>query len=268
MAMARIDRKHPGCFVFLLDQSQSMKDPIPGASGSQKAQVLADLINDLLLTVVSRCIKERDEPPRHYYDIGIIGYGSDVKPLLGGALTGRTLASVEEIAKAVVRTVDGSEGRRPVWFDPTSSGRTPMCAALDVAGRTVAGWIHSHPDSFPPIVINISDGRSTDGDPAIWAERLRSLATRNGRLLFFNICISSTGGSPVSFPSADADLPDEYGRMLFQMSSELPEFMCRRASELGYSVTPGARGFVYNADMQAVVRALDVGTSTDQMEDL
>jgi hypothetical protein len=268
MTMTKIDRKHPGCFMFLLDQSESMKDPIPGANGSQKAQVLADLVNDLLLTVVSRCIKERDEPPRHYYDIGIIGYGADVKPLLGGPLAGRTLASVEEIANAVIRTVDGTDGRRPVWFDPTSSGRTPMCAALDMTGRTVAGWIQAHPDSFPPIVINITDGRSTDGDPAIWSERLRGLATQNGKLLFFNICISSTGGPAVSFPSSDADLPDEYGRALFRMSSELPEFMCRRAAELGYTAKRGARGFVYNADMQAVVRALDVGTSTDQMEDL
>lgn len=267
MAMSRIDRRHPGCFMFLLDQSLSMKDPIPGAAGSQKAQILADLINDLLLTVVSRCIKERDEPPRHYYDIGIIGYGAEVRPLLEGALTGRTLASVEEIAKAAVPMTEGSNGR-PVWFQATSSGRTPMCAALDMAGRTVAGWIHSHVDSFPPIIINISDGRATDGDPAVWGERLRTLATTCGNLLFFNICISSHGGSPVSFPSSDADLPDEYGRVLFRMSSELPEFMRRRATELGYPVQPGARGFVYNADMQAVVRALDVGTSTDQMEDL
>ena len=55
--------------------------------------------------------------------------------------------------------------------------------------------------------------------------------------------------------------------MLYRMSSELPDFMCRRATELGYRVQAGARGFVYNADMQAVVRALDVGTSADQMED-
>jgi hypothetical protein len=271
MTMTRIDRKHPGCFMFLLDQSQSMRDPIPGASGSAKSQVLADLINDLLLTIVSRCIKEKDEPPRHYYDVGILGYGAEVKPLLGGPLAGRTLASVEEIAKAVVRTVEGNEGLRPVWFDATSSGRTPMIEALDMAGRTVAGWIHAHPDSFPPIVINISDGRVTDGtvkDAKTWAARLRALATTAGQLLFFNIWISSSGGAPVSFPSSDVDLQDEYGRVLFQMSSELPEFMRNRASELGYSVQPGARGFVYNADMEAVVRALDVGTSTDQMEDL
>jgi hypothetical protein len=265
---APIDRQHPGCFMFLLDQSQSMQDPIPGASGSQKAQVLADLINDLLLTVVSRCIKEKDEPPRYYYDIGIIGYGAQVQPLLGGPLGGRTLASVEEIANNVVRTVEGNEGLRPIWFEAASSGRTPMCAALDMAGKTVAAWIHSHPDSFPPIVINISDGRSTDGDPAIWGERLRTLATSNGKLLFFNICISSFGGAPVSFPSSDVDLRDEDGRVLFRLSSELPEFMRRKATELGYSVQPGARGFVYNADMDAVVNALNVGTSTDQMEDL
>ena len=266
MVNTRIDRRHPGCFVFLLDQSASMGEPIPGASGAAKAQVLADLINDLLLTVVSRCIKERNEPPRHYYDIGIIGYGEDVRPLLGGSLTGRTLASVAEVAKAVVRVADSTDGR-PVWFDSRSAGRTPMCEALDMAGRTLAGWIHSHPDSFPPIVINISDGMSTDGDPTVWGQRLRDLSTRSGNLLFFNICLSSAGGSATSFPATHVGLPDQYGQALFQISSELPDFMQRRATELGYTVKPGARGFVYNADIQAVVRALDVGTSTDTMED-
>jgi hypothetical protein len=253
--------------MFLLDQSSSMNEPIPGSNGAQKAQVLADLINDLLLTVVSRCIKERDEPPRHYYDIGIIGYGAEVRPLLGGSLTGRALASVEEIAKAATPTEE-DDGARPVWFSATGAGRTPMCAALDMAGRTVAGWIQAHPDSFPPIVINISDGQSTDGDPSVWGERLRRLSTTSGNLLFFNICISSSGGTAVSFPSSEVGLSDAYGRGLFRISSELPDFMCRRATELGYPVQRGARGFVYNADMQAVVRALDVGTSTDQMEDL
>ena len=266
MAATRIDRRHPGCFIFLLDQSESMKDPISGANGTAKSRVLADLINDLLLTVVSRCIKERDEPPRHYYDIGIIGYGQEVRPLLGGSLAGRTLASVAEVAQAVIRVADSAEGR-PIWFDPNSSGRTPMCEALNLAGRTLAGWIRAHPDSFPPIVINISDGMSTDGDPTVWGQRLRELATRSGNLLFFNICLSSVGGNAVSFPSSPTGLPDQYGQALFQISSELPDFMSRRATELGYEVQPGARGFVYNADIQAVIRALDVGTSTDAMED-
>jgi hypothetical protein len=266
MAATRIDRRHPGCFIFLLDQSASMGEPIPGANGAAKAQVLADLINDLLLTVVSRCIKERGEPPFHYYDIGIIGYGEDVRPLLGGPLAGRTLASVAEVAKAVVRVADSVDGR-PVWFDPSNSGRTPMCEALDMAGRTLAGWIHAHPDSFPPIVINISDGMSTDGDPTVWGQRLRELATQQGNLLFFNICLSSLGGDALSFPADKTELKDQYGQALFQISSELPDFMCRRATELGYAMKPGARGFVYNADIQAVVRALDVGTSTETMED-
>src|SRR5262245_55421606 len=69
-----IDRRYPGCFVFLLDQSYSMNDPMGGRAGVSKSLQLANAINNLLVDIIRRCTKFRNEPPRHYYDIAIIGY--------------------------------------------------------------------------------------------------------------------------------------------------------------------------------------------------
>ena len=55
--------------------------------------------------------------------------------------------------------------RIPVWFEPVADGGTPMCQAAGEAKRIIEGWIAEHPDSFPPIVIHITDGESTDGNP-------------------------------------------------------------------------------------------------------
>jgi len=41
--------------------------------------------------------------PRPYWDLGGLGYGSRVAPILGGALTGRELASIVEVADNPVR---------------------------------------------------------------------------------------------------------------------------------------------------------------------
>jgi hypothetical protein len=263
----RIDRKHPGCLVFLLDQSASMEEPLPDRAGLTKAEGLANAVNELLLTIVRRCVKEPNFPPRHYYDIAIIGYGARVRTLLGGHLAGRKVASVGEIADAVIRTEERNGVRLPVWFDPVADGMTPMCEAFDLAGQVTAGWIRAHPHSFPPIIINITDGNPTDGDPTVWGQRLRSLHSADGNALLFNINMSANAAAPISFPSTPDYLADDYSRLLFGMSSELPDFMGRYALELGIPVTHGARGFVCNADMTTVIRALEVGTQLKHLEE-
>ena len=44
------------------------------------------------------------------------------------------------------------------------------------------------------------------------------------------------------------------------MSSPLPEAMWSAAQEAGVYASPYTRGCVFNADLESVVRALDIGT--------
>lgn len=84
---AEIRRATPSCFLFVIDQSGSMGDPFAGpGSGRSKAQELADVINRLLQTLVTRCAK--GEEVRDYFEIGVLGYGHTV----GDALQGRLQA--------------------------------------------------------------------------------------------------------------------------------------------------------------------------------
>ena len=53
----------------------------------------------------------------------------------------------------------------PVWFDATSSGGTPMCAGLTNSAEALVEWCDSHPGNYPPTVLHVTDGASTDGDP-------------------------------------------------------------------------------------------------------
>ena len=50
----------------------------------------------------------------------------------------------------------------PVWFDPKSLGGTPMRAALSKTMETVAGWCEDPRDSYPPTILHVTDGQSTD----------------------------------------------------------------------------------------------------------
>ncbi|GAA4703339.1 vWA domain-containing protein [Phytohabitans rumicis] len=258
-----VDRKKPGCFVFLLDQSASMQEPMAGAATMTKAHALAGSINELLESIVMRSVKARNEPPRHYFDVGLIGYGTGARTLFSGALAGRMLASVAEIATNKLR-VDRDGGRpRPIWFEPVADGLTHMCAALDLAANIVEGWVASHPDSDPPVVINITDGYATDGDPELAARRLVSLGTGQGATRLFNIALGAHLATAVTFPADDRAVTDERAKALFRMSSPLPPLMREYAVELGVDVHKDARGLVLNADMKAVVQAIDIGTRVD-----
>ena len=259
-----IDRRHPGCLIFLLDQSGSMAESIGADVSVSKAQALADIINDLLRDIIKRCAKTPDGPPRHYYDLGIIRYGESARSGFSGALSDRYLASVEEVNNAKrMEQRDGIEA--PAWFSPLAESRTAMCAAFDLAGHVASGWIGAHQDSFPPIVFNISDGKATDGDPAEWTARLRALRTLDGELLLFNINLSSGARQPIIFPSSARDLPDDYARQMFELSSPLPDFMRSYAKKREMPADVGARGFVCNADISAVIGALTVGTTLEQI---
>ena len=267
---AEISRANPSMFLFLLDQSGSMSDPF-GGGGGKKDQKVADAINNLLFNLTIKCAKS--EGVRDYYHVGVIGYGEKVGPALGGELVGKELVPISKIADAperieerVKKVDDGAGGiieqkvRFPIWFSPVSKGGTPMSEALKKAQQIIESWISAHPDSFPPIVINITDGESTDGNPLKAAEALRELKSSDGEVLLFNVHLSSKGGPSFEFPSGEGELPDQYAKQLFNMSSLLPEHIRSAAQAEGFQVADSSRGFVFNADIVAVIRFLDIGT--------
>lgn len=273
-----ISRANPSCFLFLIDQSGSMADPW-GDIGKSKADGVATVINHLLSDIVIKCSKGEDKP-RDYYHVGVIGYGFDhdaVGSAFTGALAGRELVPISEVAMNPARVedrkskeVDAETGRIieipskfPVWFFPVAVDGTPMCKALREARRIVEGWVNQHPSSYPPTVINITDGESTDGNPMQDAKAITSIANANGSyVLLFNIHISSRRPTPIVFPDKEEELPDEYARMLFQMSSILPEPIREAArNEIRDSpIGDQARGFAFNAKMEELIKFLDIGT--------
>jgi hypothetical protein len=137
-----------------------------------------------------------------------------------------------------------------------------MSAALDLAGAAIVDWANAHYESFPPIVINVTDGEATDGDPRPLAAQLTTLITADGPLLMFNSHLSTRNDQPVQFPNAPQLLPDQFARTLFEMSSELTPRMISVARGLSIPLAEGARGFTFNADGQALTEFLDVGTPT------
>lgn len=279
MYEAQISRTNPSAFLFLIDQSGSMDGGWGGDATKKKSEALATILNRLLQNVVLRCAKQ--EGIRDYYHVGVLGYGARVGSALGGSLAGQDLIEVSRLGDNPIRIEerskkedDGAGGlverkiKLPVWVDPAADNGTPMCSALTRARAILEPWVAQHQSAFPPIVINISDGEPTDGDPSAAAAAIRGLSTADGGCLLLNIHISSDRGSPIVFPSSDSGLPDDHARLLFQMSSELPPFMRNAAAQEQLPTSEGSRGFAFQSDAAAVIQFLDIGTRPSNLADV
>jgi len=272
---AEISRTNPTCFLFLVDQSSSMLEPFGGQSDKKKSEGVADAINRLLQNLCLKCAKS--DGIRDYFHVGVIGYGGQVALALKGKLAGEPLVPVSAIANHPLRVEqrtrkmdDGAGGiieqsfKFPVWVEPVAGGRTPMCKAITLATQFLQEYLTHYPACYPPMVINISDGAATDGNPEPSANLLRGLASSDGNVLLLNAHLSSSPNQPVTFPGREEVLAEPHARLLFRMSSPLPQRLLDAARAESYRLDGTPRGFVFNADLVSVIRFLDIGTRVAQ----
>jgi hypothetical protein len=291
---AEISRRQPSCFLFLIDQSGSMADtfssesasngPSKGANASlhktnepiQKAQAVADAVNRLLDSLGQRCVKGNEI--YDYFDVGVIGYNSEVSSTLDGVAAEKAIAPISkiyenptELEKRAQKLPDGMGGSVevyndfPIWFKPVASGGTAMCSVFEMARMLLEDWIEKHPNSYPPTIINITDGESTDGNPTEEALNLKKLSTSDGSVLLYNIHLSAEYTQPVSFPNTVEVLNDPYARLMFELSSPLPYAAQKAAEKEGYKITSDARAFMFNADPVKLIQFLEIGTRTENL---
>lgn len=250
-----------------------MKEPFAGGSNSgSKAQGVADAVNSLLQNLISKCTKS--DGIRDYYNVGVIGYGGNgVTPAFGGSLARKDLVPISMVGNSPIRveqrTKQVSDGRGgvvdkkynvPIWFEPTCGGGTPMCAALTKAHAVLKPFIAQYPYCFPPMVINISDGESSDGNPDAAAKELTMLKSDDGNVMLFNLHVSSYGNKSIIYPDRDDMFEDEYAKDLYRISSPLTSYMRKVLSDEGYLISEKSRGFAFNADFVTLIKFLDIGT--------
>ena len=272
-----ISRHNKACFLFLLDQSYSMEEPL-GVSRNRKCDELAAALNGWLQNMAIRA--SGDQGIKDWMDIGVFGYRTDpggmpiIESALRGPLGGRSIVSIPEIGMNPIRIdrrtqviPDEDTGELihvpcevPIWVDPVAEGGTPMCHMFFHAHELLSVWIQQHPYSFPPIVVHITDGESQDGDPLPYARALTNLATNDGNVLLFNCHLSMAAADSFMFPPTSQGLPDALAAHLFEMSSILPEPFFQHAMMEGFPLQPGARGMAFNADMVCLIQFLNMGT--------
>lgn len=268
------ESQHPGCMIFLLDQSASMSDafgPTQAGRGQKKCDMVATILNSFLNELITiNTIPQADGTSivRPRADICVFGYqGNSVQPALAGPLAGQDFVNLPDLQLNPIdveyrqqKEIDDS-GREyetqipfPIWVRAKADMGTPMCGALQRAGDLANDWAYSHPDSYPPVIINVTDGMATDGDPAPIAQQLMQIATNDGQALLFNVHITNLSDPETRYPASDFELPNNrYARLLFEISSPIPETSRQQLeSLLGQPVQMDARGMIFNGSATSI----------------
>jgi hypothetical protein len=275
----RVNTARPAYFVLLLDHSNSMNRRV--TAGAVRARdAVADVVNDLLY----RLFQESRKPDgyRHYFDVSVLGYGlgTEGDAVVSRLPEGRERMAINEFKGAWLRISEVERlqqlpgggttkvtVRQPVWVESVPGrGNTVTATAFRHASTLVESWIAEHPESFPPVVLNVSDGGWTGEDPMNVVRALQEQATELGPTLVFNCQLTEVQSTDTRrqllFPSRIPDGYDRRTKELFMLSSPLPDSMLKEARDRGVDVSEGARGLVYNAPVSRVVDFLQIGTYT------
>jgi hypothetical protein len=252
----------------MVDQSGSMTEKIVFAGAEMpKSRAVSLAASSFIDELIHRA--RRDDGIRDYYDLAVLGYGEPkIESLISPAgmfTTPSCLAAKRVERTKIMRERLLPSGRSAIavteqnlWIGQRAQGSTPMCAALESALKLVEKWCRQPKNarSYPPTVINITDGETSDGsadDIRAIAARIRATGTDDGGTILINIhlaragsmadgldsgvsaissAISSTLSSvpssaifpaPVLFPTLPDELPDHrYARLLWEISSPLP----------------------------------------------
>jgi len=255
----------PGLIIICIDQSGSMTDSY---ANSSKSEFAAIAVNRVISEIITSCtagdtVKDRCQ-------IAVVGYGSSVGTLFNEKTS--KLAEVDEFVTLKRRVSDGAGGSYDedytlqVFLKPIASGGTPMAEAFQEAYVVAEQFIQSNPDSFPPVVINITDGEPNSFPEAkSEAERLKHLSTSDGNLLLLNAHIANESGIEIKLPNTKGAIEgNQHASFLFDTSSVLPDPLAESAKAAGFNVQDGAKGFVFNADAETLVRFLNFGSKIER----
>lgn len=262
-----LSSQNPGLIVILLDQSASMSDIYEGTTS--KSVFAAYAVNKVIGQIIYICTNGAEVRDRCV--ICVLTYcEEDAKVVL--------VKKVSDLSKMVVNVVE----RRERYIDssgvqqetiekirefvtPKASGGTPMEKAFLKASEIVEEFIKGHPNSFPPILINVTDGYPNIPDMAREkALKLLSLKTTDGNLLMMNVHIpekDSTYLGRIELPNSDKDFETiTSAKFLFGISSILPDQMAAKATQEDLHCKPGSKAFIFNADPKSLVRMLNFGS--------
>ena len=272
--------------IILIDQSSSMSELFFSADGEDYsvAHTAKHITDKCLFEIMRTCVSGNEIRP--YVDLAIIGYGTSIRSATPKIPMEQLPFSVTELQNSYIakNEIDDSNigdfsKPRYEWIEEISNGSTSMLAALEKAKEITKKWIVNHPNSFPPMILNITDGMATDDlvlldryqrgtlgdistlDLVTTVKEIQKLTTTDGNVLLCNAHVSPDEMSQITYPTNTQNIENPLAELMFEMSSVIPSTLLETGKEMGLPIQSGSRLFLYNAEVTSLLNFLRFGTS-------
>ncbi len=271
---------HRTAFVIMLDQSASMNEYVFFDNHKMlKAEAVAEIANRTLFELIERA--RRGSEVRDYYDLAVVGYSGDkVRSLLTLSDEDFSFIPISQLAQRDVEQVVWSgeyeleDGQRaillnktPLYVTSQAEGATPMFEAMMVTRDMVGEWCsrRENAESFPPIIINITDGEFSDctvDEIRDTTHQIRRYSTKYGNVLLLNLHIASYCDRQLIFPTRkEVESSSPLARILAECSSVMPNGFNTMITEYRGSMhNPPYIGMSYNAPITEVLNMINIGS--------
>lgn len=225
----KISRQCPGLIAFMLDDSGSMGDLLPGTSVAKHVWVeryTSIILKDLLSRSTELKGDEVVIRPRYY--VLVVLYGSKVEIWGDGIM---------DIGRAVEEFTAANNSLGLAGNLGGTDAKLAAQVALDHLKDAILD--ERFKDSFPPMLFHLTDGKSrTDARPIV--DQIKALSTADGSSLIVNAFIGTETSlhynGPEDFPGyvhASEAGPSEDNIRMFEMSCQAPESICENLIEEG-----------------------------------
>ncbi len=264
----KMSSSNPGCMIIMIDQSISMNDSY-GNNGDKKKDIAALAVNRFINETIEASSDSEGIKDRCF--MGVIGYGTKspgVDLILGDMIcqVAENPIRVEQVKRKIS---DGAGGlveiyeEFPVWVESVAEWGTPMDYAFQKVTDLAQEWCDSHPDSFPPLVVNIVGSKPNDmSNTRVEAEKLLAINNNDGNVLLFHTYLDDGEKEAVILPNNRNILNTSLSKFLFDISSELPDRSRHEAKKVYEVVNINAKGLICNESAECFLRLINFGATS------
>ena len=283
-----MSRANPGLMVFLVDCSASMTFPLLHSANDKnksisKFQAAATILDSVLFQCTTKCASE--DKYKDYVDFVILGYGDNVFSPISKISVSEYPISVNKLDSSYESVEEFSEEEldetnSPIkWInqDMPLGGITSMRAGFAMAKKLIQDWAKKHPDSYPPVLLNVSDGMANDlpiinvdGEDAFdvaplieLCNDIKKIQTNDGNTVIGNIHLSDGKIMNVKFPVSIDEVQElelESAETLFEMTSTVPAPWLEKAQGFGLNIRQDSKMYIYNSDFDSFLSFFKFGT--------
>lgn len=219
----------PALIIYLIDISDSMNQPCDKTDKQvRKIDVVNQALRGAIKDMVRRSLRDNNVQPR--YKVAIFAYNTGVIDVLSG-----------------IRTITEIVGKTPTLL---ASGRTNTEAGFAAVEKLLLSHLSEFQYSPAPLICHLTDALSNSDDPLPIVERIKAMKVVDGPVLVENVYVANDmlrrsvrdwhawGGI-----SKASQIKNEYAKVLFNMSSTIPESYRQNINNYGYHLQEGVALF-------------------------